>query len=825
MKQFFTCLTSLFSLFLNAQTFSSAFNTWVPDDGSTATYDVVVSGLPDGLNGDFGLVQVCLNMDHTYDSDMNATLRAPDGSTFLLFNGIGGDGDNFSDCCLRDDADDYIYSYSPPFTGTFRPMGNMGVVNNGQNPNGIWSLILFDTYAFADQGYLYDFSITFGNNAPVPFEFLSSNLPIAKIFTDGVPVQDEPKIEGTLQIINNGIGELNYLNDTNYEYEGQILVELQGFTGPWYPKKNYDFDLIDSEGLEIDTSLLGMPAENDWIFKAEYLDPSLMYNSIAYEFSRRMGRYAPRTQYCELFLNGEYQGVYNLTEKVKRSDNRVNIARLDTDDIAGDSLTGGYIIEMNINGDPGDWNSEYQAINYSTNGLPVEFKHVYPKSWEVMPEQHDYIRAYVDSFEYSLHQPDFDDPQNGYRKWIGENSFIDFMLVNEMSTNYDSYGRSTFMYKEKINDGGQLKIGPPWDYDRGFCCVEGWVWELTHPGWPFPDWWSIFHQDDNFVQDEWCRWTGLREELWTTDAFMAYIDSLHLMLGDAAARNFERWPELGYGNFDGNVADLKQRLSDRLDWMDANIIGNGACVPSLVNGAVNNEDFEGGYFPPNCWTLVDADNDGSFWNGNQPVIGNESPHSAFSYSFGSPDNYLITPKLHPAAGEHLTWYCAGMGEEVNEHYQVLLSTTGTAPSDFNVVLWEETYNETYWSYRAADLEAWWGQDIYIAFRHFNSDGQIMLRIDDVRYPTWTNPGENCLVNLDELNNNRWSVYPNPGTGTFTVSWPTGNTLQSLQLQDALGRTVQTNNAQSANNHSVSLHIDVAGLYSLTLCFENGGCST
>jgi hypothetical protein len=65
-----------------------------------------------------------------------------------------------------------------------------------------------------------------------------------------------------------------------------------------YPKKNYDFDLVDVLGNKIDTTLLGMPAENDWIFKAEYLDHSLIKNTIAYEFARRMGNYAPRIRTC-----------------------------------------------------------------------------------------------------------------------------------------------------------------------------------------------------------------------------------------------------------------------------------------------------------------------------------------------------------------------------------------------------------------------------------------------------------------------------------------------------------------------------------------------
>ena len=329
----------LTQLCLQAQTFSATVEQPIPDDGSSISFGLDVSGLPDSINTDFGLVQVCLNMDHTWDSDMDARLIAPDGTMFLLFAGVGGDGDNWENCCLRDDAAAFIYSFGAPFNGVFRPMGNMGNVNNGQNPNGTWHILLYDTYAFADVGYFKDWSLGFDIGAPGPAVFPGSNLPIVKIGTGGQTIPNEPKILADLQIINSG--QMNLPSDTVYEFEGKILVELQGYTGPSYPKKNYDFDLVDASGLEIDTSLLGLPAENDWILKAEYLDPTLMGNAVAYEFARRMGRHAPRTMFCEVFLDGDYQGVFTLTEKVKRDKHRVDIAKLTPQDTLGEAPKNG----------------------------------------------------------------------------------------------------------------------------------------------------------------------------------------------------------------------------------------------------------------------------------------------------------------------------------------------------------------------------------------------------------------------------------------------------------------------------------------------------
>ena len=86
----------------------------------------------------FGLETVCINMDHTWDSDLDIRLVAPDGTSFLLVSGIGGDGDNFNNTCFNESAATPVSFGSAPFSGTFIPMGDMGIANNGQNPNGVW---------------------------------------------------------------------------------------------------------------------------------------------------------------------------------------------------------------------------------------------------------------------------------------------------------------------------------------------------------------------------------------------------------------------------------------------------------------------------------------------------------------------------------------------------------------------------------------------------------------------------------------------------------------------------------------------------------------
>ena len=510
----------------------------------------------------------------------------------------------------------YFYSFTPDSTGMYSVSTcgltscdtKLWIYNNCANvdPNGTSSGATYynddnlncglqaDVDALLMAGNTYIIKVGLKNplnpcpgGIPFTIQFdgaLSSVLPIVKLTTVANPINNNVKVPVKMEIIDNGAGQLNYANQSNYAYEGEIMAELQGFTGPSYPKKNYDFDLIDSLGNKIDTSLLGMPAENDWIFKAEYLDNTLLINTVAYEFARRMGRYAPRTRQCEVFLDGNYIGVYTLMEKVKRDKERLNIAKMTSADTVGSALTGGYIIEMNINGDPGAWNSIYPPINAVTSPHPVEFKYVYPKVDSILPVQGQYIKAYVDSFEYAMNANTFTDPNVGYRKWADVSSFIDFLIVNEFTMNYDSYGRSTYMYKEKDTDGGKLCIGPPWDYDRAMDSnpTSGWVWENTHPYWPFPFWWSKMYSDSTYQHELACRWFSLREKVFKNGEFMAFIDSVSTpLLQGPADRNFAVWQTLGATSYLTRVLNMKSFVYNRLTWIDNTLSPFGAVVPQL----------------------------------------------------------------------------------------------------------------------------------------------------------------------------------------------------------------------------------------------------
>jgi len=429
--------------------------------------------------------------------------------------------------------------------------------------------------------------------------FTSSNLPIIVINTNGGVIVDEPKITADMGIVYNGTGRNNVTDPFN-DFSGTIGIEIRGSSSQFFPKKQYGIELRDATGTGINASLLTMPAEEDWILFAPYNDKSLMRDALAYKLGRDLGRYAPRTKFCELVLNDVYQGIYVLTEKVKRDGNRVDINKLNPEEIAGDDLTGGYIIKIDkFTGGGGEgWNSVYPPSNVGSQ--QVFFQYEYPKAKDIVPEQKVYIQQFVSKFEDVLANSTFADPVNGYAKYIDVNSFVDFFIMQEITKNVDGYRLSTFLHKQKDSDGGKLVMGPIWDFNLGFgnadYCTsgnpEGFVLDFNNlcdgDFWLIPFWWKRLLQDNAFRVKVATRWSELRTTKFRQEVVHAYIDSVATVLNaESQQRNFRAWkvlnryiwPNYYVGpTFQSEVDWLKGWVSQRLSWLDQN-------MPSVITAA------------------------------------------------------------------------------------------------------------------------------------------------------------------------------------------------------------------------------------------------
>ena len=436
-------------------------------------------------------------------------------------------------------------------------------------------------------------------------EFSTSDLPIILLETEA-DIPDDPKIAARMRIIDNGPGARNAVTDVANDYDGWAGIEIRGSSSQAFPKLQYGIETRDADGEDVEASLLGMPEEEDWVLYAPYVDKSLMRNVLAYHLARRAGRYASRTRFCEVVLNGEYQGLYVLMEKVKRGDGRVDVNKLKDDETEGDDLTGGYIVKIDATtGDDEDddlgWRSPY-GVGVTTGRPPIYLFDV-PDADDVAPEQAAYIQAFVTGFEAVMADGDFEDPEAGYDAYINAGSFVDFLLLTELSKDHDGYRRSAFFHKDKDSNDPLLHAGPVWDFNLAFGNAdrlgtddpEGWRYEIpiSATRYPIPFWWGRLARSERFGAAILERWTELRRGPFHPDSLDHWVDSTAGVLDEAQARNFERWPVLGerlwlnayvgetYGD---EVGYLKRWLRERGAWMDGALGGATPTEPSPAGG-------------------------------------------------------------------------------------------------------------------------------------------------------------------------------------------------------------------------------------------------
>lgn len=612
MKKIIVILIVLITHFNYSQTFNGSGGTII-DNQQNNDFPITINGLSqNSLNANFGVVQVCLNIEHTWDSDLNVSLVAPDGTSVNLFSGIGGDQDNFTNTCLLQSSTNSISNNSAPFSGTFKPQETIGNLNNNQNGNGIWKLRILDVFA-QDQGTLLNWSITFGTNASTPFAFTSSNLPIVLITTSST-ILDEPAIIGTMKIIDNGVGAMNNITDSPNNYNGKVSIEIRGNYSQSLPQKPYKITTLNTDETENNVSLLGMPQEHDWALIANYNDKVFMRNQLAYKLFNEMGHYATRNKHCEVVVNGSYQGIFLLNETIKRDNNRVNIAKLDPTENTGIDLTGGYIIKNDYWNSSTGWQLNNSPIDHP--GLIVGLAYQYPRPDLISPQQKTYIQTFIDDFETALYSPNYANATTGYKKYISETSFLDYFIINELSRNNDGFKKSSYFHKDKDSNTAmaKLKAGPVWDFD--------WAWKNINEcsflsvtdgsGWSYlvndcgpdvnsPGWYVRLLQDPNFQNDLRCRWNSLRNSTLSIAYLNAYIDQTAAYLDQAQARHFEKWGNLGIptgapevdadpDTFSGQIQRFKNWIATRIAWLDANIPGDSSTC-SLNNNIDTSVNF------------------------------------------------------------------------------------------------------------------------------------------------------------------------------------------------------------------------------------------
>jgi len=370
-----------------------------------------------------------------------------------------------------------------------------------------------------------------------------TGLPIIYVTTEngaGIDSKDD-YVKGSVSI--DGGREFADLTDASMKIRGRG-------NSTWYlhPKKPYQMKLSDKD------EFLGMPAEKKWLFLAEYSDKTLLRNTIAFEMGHISKLdWTPRSSFAEVYLNNSYNGTYNITEKVEESDHRVLI---------GDT---GYLLEID---QPERLDLDDVFFHTDNFLLNIKAPDVVKNSSE-----YNYVKDYLNEFEGVLMGSRYDDPTDGYEKYIDVDSFIDWYLISEITKNVDSKNFSSIYLN--LLPGEKIKMGPLWDFDLSFGNVdyadsryaEG-FWVKQHV------WYTRLFQDPVFIDKIKTRFAYFKQN---QQFILDKIDSAAQRLQWAQQENDDKWHTLGtyvwpnpevFDTYSEEVEHLKSWYKARMDWLD-----------------------------------------------------------------------------------------------------------------------------------------------------------------------------------------------------------------------------------------------------------------
>lgn len=479
-----------------------------------------------------------------------------------------------------------------------------------------------------------------------------------------------------------------------------------------------------SDGADVDQAISpsGIAADSDWVLYAPnpQHDETLIDNSFLFEISNQMGNWAPEIRYVETFVNtdggpvtmDDHVGLYVITEKVKRTADRI-----DFEEFAIDGSSGGWLLDINrldpiaLDGTPpknfhtagpnGELQTDRDLASGSSRGddIPRQ-QNAYinyddPNGRSINPVQRDAISAWFDQMENILYGRvdgvTWNDPIDGYSKYIDVDNFIDYFILNDISHNGDGLLISLWVYNTDPNGDGKLKFGPIWDADLG-----------SYTGDPSAElmrrttqlWYGRLFEDPNFVLRYTERWQELRRTVLSDSNMSNVIDQFYEHIGDETAVRD------GVSNWRTRLDRMQTWLADRGEAIDELFVPapefnqDGGVVPSGFELSMLSDRGDVYY------TLDGTDPraaDGTIVPQAQRVLTEETPFVSASDSASVivPDiatNELIGPFwtapefIEGAAGESWIDATAGVGFDVRGVYDELIETDLGEFNDLSVYI-------------------------------------------------------------------------------------------------------------------------------------------
>ena len=365
---------------------------------------------------------------------------------------------------------------------------------------------------------------------------------------------------------------LDALNLAGYESiasaQAPLTMEIKGrgnYTWKDFDKKPYRIKLSDKQPL------LGMKKSKHFALLAHADDSkAFMRNAVGFELGRLLNMaWTPVAKPVEVMLNGEYIGLYFLTETIRVDKDRVNI--VEQEDMITDSegITGGWLVEIdNYRDDP-------HVVIKEGDSRHTDMVFTYKTPEQLSNEQKQFLVAEMERINQLVYG---DKKSDELWQYLDIDALARFYIVQEVMDNYESFHGSCYLYREK-GEGEKWHFGPVWDFGSSFnrdkqqLLFEGDVW---HNHWipeicKFP----AFAQ---YVKTLWNPfYAGAFGNIY------AYVEQQQALIASAVQADYQRWPQYGNKDFANRVKKVQERLQKNSAWLNTKWNTNAGNQPNEEN--------------------------------------------------------------------------------------------------------------------------------------------------------------------------------------------------------------------------------------------------
>lgn len=309
--------------------------------------------------------------------------------------------------------------------------------------------------------------------------------------------------------------------------------------------------------------------EKKWNLLANYFDTSLLRNDVAFKISELMKYdFTPRCKPVDLILNGKFLGSYQLCDKIEVGENRVNITKMEKQDINEPEISGGYLIELDV------YAKDHSVANYLETNKGLKIGVEYPEDDDITEEQRSYIFGKINQMENEVY--------NNNISSLDLYTYSRSFLANEFIGNPDHLWSNLYFTKERNDD--KFIFGPLWDFDLSFDNDKrlyptnnktNFCFNYTDSCGTAIKFVETLLQNQNVKEEIKKVWEELSNNALNSTYLLNYIEERKKYIEESASLNYLRWyndtKEIEYAEYmrfqtlEESVESLKEYIKGRVD--------------------------------------------------------------------------------------------------------------------------------------------------------------------------------------------------------------------------------------------------------------------